>query len=150
MIICSCRSFVHISKKADILHKSGVFTSPPNSDTMAFHFSSHCMIASLTWLTYSAGLGYMLHSENYSQCSSAVVRVEYGPSFYSTQSRHAPHDRRRFGISIHRHQYMSSLAMMHFALFASTNSSSSQDLPSVADSTRLSCMQQCRQVSVHS
>ena len=107
-IMCSFTSFGHISKRANILHKSRTFASP----------------LPVLWCS--------LH-EVLSKCLL----------------RHAPYDRRRFRVRVARQLCVSLLALTHFSVRIHKRAVV-QDLLSVSDSARLSCMQHSRRISIQS
>ena len=135
------------------LYKSGIFTFPPRSDIVAFHISSHCMIPSLTWLTSFAGCGYM-HSRRTLKITPSVLllsfRVESCPNSYSTQSRHAPRDRRRITIRLPRQCTVHFCTSLDALCSVRIRNRLSKSPRRFSDSTRLGCIQQSRQISVHS
>ena len=83
---------------------------------MAFHFSSHCMLANLTSLPSLAGVEHM-----HSRCSSRGVSLK-PPLLQVTVTLLTIDDASEL-VYLATTLYNSLLALAHFSLFASTNAS---------------------------
>ena len=90
-----------------------------------------------------------MHPENYSQYS-AVVCVDSCPSLYSAQSRHAPHDRRHFTVRVPRQCTVHFFTGLDALCSVRIRNRLSRSPRRFSDSTRLGCIQQSRQIFVHS
>ena len=121
---CTCLSFYNLSRTIiqQLLHIDPLRTS----STFTLRFSKFSLVSSSSEIVCSfTCFGHRnlhvsselrhhgfpllfplhaltLYSESFPLCSSAVVRVESCPNFYSIESHHAPHDRGRVRVRVPR------------------------------------------------